>query len=434
MVSMIKNKIRNLLSTGFFHIFGGNVLNKVISFMSGFVLVRILTKTEYGRFTHAWNIYGLLLIISGFGIESGALQLASERNNDDGYCRKVFNYGTRYGLKVNTVIAAVLMITGLFVNFRIKGTGPLIVMLCLLPFIQLLFSMSSVYLRAAKRNRDFSALMLINTTSVFIFSVILSFFFRERGLVAANYIAGIISLAVSYFFFKVRLIRRDDAPDDAEKNVLLRLSFISMLNSGLSQLLYLLDIFVLGIIDPDESIIASYKVATTLPTALVFIPTSLIVYIYPYFAEHRNDRKWCISHYKTMLLCFGAFNLFISAIMFIFAPFIVKTLFGAQYSDCVEVFRVLAVNYFFAGTFRIISGNLLVTQRKLRFNLITAIVSSACNIVADFFFIQWWGSMGAAFATVLVVLISSAMSTIYLIHVFKHIPEKTAEETTVTTP
>ena len=39
---------KKLFSTGFFHIFGSNVINKILSFASGILLVRILTKSEYG--------------------------------------------------------------------------------------------------------------------------------------------------------------------------------------------------------------------------------------------------------------------------------------------------------------------------------------------------------------------------------------------------
>ena len=115
----------------------------------------------------------------------------------------------------------------------------------------------------------------------------------------------------------------------------------------------------------------------------------------------------------------GGLNLFISATMFIGAPLIVKLLFGVEYLDCVPIFRLLSVNYFFSGTFRILSGNLLVTQRKLKFNLIVAVIACSVNIIADYFFIQWWGAIGAAIATCSVVLLTSIMNTVYLVYTFR---------------
>ena len=53
----IIDKIQSLHKKGFFYIFGSGVLNKIIGFMSSAILVRIITKEEYGVFTYAWNIF-----------------------------------------------------------------------------------------------------------------------------------------------------------------------------------------------------------------------------------------------------------------------------------------------------------------------------------------------------------------------------------------
>ena len=127
-----------------------------------------------------------------------------------------------------------------------------------------------------------------------------------------------------------------------------------------------------------------------------------------------------MEKYKKVVLGLGGLNLVISTMLFFAAPLVIRLVYGEQYLDAVPVFRILAVNYFFSGTFRLLSGNLLVTQRKLKFNLIVAIISSSINVVADYFFIRTWGSIGAAWATVLVVIVSGAMSTVYLVKVFRN--------------
>ena len=186
----------------------------------------------------------------------------------------------------------------------------------------------------------------------------------------------------------------------------------------LSQLIYLLDVFVLGIIDPHETILASYKVATIIPTAMSFIPSSIVVFIYPYFAEHKDDKKWCLYNYKRLLRGMAGFNALLSAILIILAPFIVRTFFGSDYIDTVSAFRILIVGYFFSSTFRVIAGNLLVTQRKLIFNLVLCVTTSLANVILNFGFIQKWGSIGAAIATVLVVSVSGIVCMIRLLFVF----------------
>lgn len=415
----IFSKVKMLFKTGFYHIFGSSVINKIIAFMSNVVLVRILTKTEYGIFTYAWNIYSITLIFNGMGIESGVLQVSSEHSGDSEFGDRASNYGIRFGVKFDLILVAVILFIGLFAPLKIEASREILCMLCLLPMSQILFQMTTTYLRAQKRNQEFARLTVLNTALIFVVSVGCAFIFREKGLVLGYYAAYLGSFAVGMRVYQIRIFNNSTPLEGEEKKDLLKIAAISMVNSGLSQLMYLLDVFVLGIVDPQETILASYKVATMIPSALAFIPLALVTYLYPYFAEHRGDGDWCLRRYKQILLGLGGLNLVVSVVLFVGAPLIIRLLFGEQYLDAIPVFRILSVNYFFSGTFRILSGNLLVTQRKLKFNLLVAIVSSLTNVVTDYFFIQWWGSIGAALATVLVVFVSSVLSTTYLIHTFR---------------
>lgn len=415
------NKIKKLLQTGFLHIFGSSTINKIVTFLSSVVLVRILSKTEYGAFTYAWNIYSIILLLNGFGMETGILQLCSERGSDRTYVNSVTRYGLGFGLKADALLVLLLLGIGLFAPLKVDGASELLCLLCLLPALQLLFGIINARLRSEKRNQEYARLSTFNTVAVFLLTAGFAFLLRQRGMVLGYYLAYTCSICLA---LKTGCFRPAPAPslERPERKALISIALVSMCNNGLSQLMYLLDVFVLGIVDPQETLLATYKVATLIPSALPFIPLSLIIYLYPYFAERRNDRNWCLKRYKQVLLGLGCFNALLSAGLFLMAPWIVRLLFGELYLDSVPVFRLLSLNYFISGTFRILSGNLLVTQRKLKFNLLVALISGGANIAADFLFIRWWGSLGAALATVLVTLISSILSTSYLIYTFKKIP------------
>lgn len=408
-----------LLNTGFFHIFGSNVINKVINFCSSIILVRILTKEEYGVFTYAWNIYSILILANGIGMEPAILQLCSEKSCDKQLCKKITNTGTIIGIRFNIIICIVLTIIGFIIPLAYDGANTLIKMLCFLPLLQLVYNLICVVLRYQKKNNEYSKLTVINTLSLLVVSVLGALLFKEKGLIIGYYISYIISVIVGKYKFGVRLYNKCEMIDYQEKRDLISIGFVSMMNNGISELLYLLDVFILGIVAADESLLASYKVATIIPTALVFIPSSLIIYVYPYFSGHKDDKEWCLNNYKKIVLCFGCFNLFLSCFLFLGANFFIMVIFGGKYQDAIPIFRILAINYFISGTFRIISGNLLVTQRKLKFNTIVAVVSGLINIIADYYFIKLWGAIGAALATLLVVVVSSFMSTSYLIYSLK---------------
>ena len=77
-------------------------------------------------------------------------------------------------------------------------------------------------------------------------------------------------------------------------------------------------------------------------------------------------------------------------------------------------FRILSLGYLIAATFRIPAGNVIASLRKVKVNFYNSIVSGSANVVLDIILIKRYGSNGAAIATVLIFIISSIISNIYL--------------------
>jgi O-antigen/teichoic acid export membrane protein len=97
------------------------------------------------------------------GIESGVLQLSSERSGDVDYANRASNFGTRFGLKFNLLLVVVLLGIGMFAPLKIDGGRRILCALSLLPVFQLMFNMTSSYLRSQKRNQEYAKLQVINT-------------------------------------------------------------------------------------------------------------------------------------------------------------------------------------------------------------------------------------------------------------------------------
>jgi len=291
-------------------------------------------------------------------------------------------------------------------------------MMAFLPIFSYIYEMQSFYLRTQRRNKEYSYSNTFSTLTIFILTCSLSYFFQIKGLVAAKYIAFSVSVLFVMWRFRVGypIIKKVQISSETKKQFW-GISSISMLNNGMSSLMYMLDIFVLGIVVPDSAVIASYKIATNIPTALAFVPAAFVTYIYPYFALHREDKTWVKKKYIVVAIALATFCLLITLVMFIFAPFIINFLFGAEYIDVVPCFRVLIVSFAISAVFRTLPGNILVTQRKLKFNLFTATLSSVVNTMLNVVFITQWQSIGAAYATLVTVIITGVLNTGYIAHV-----------------
>ena len=56
---------------------------------------------------------------------------------------------------------------------------------------------------------------------------------------------------------------------------------------------------------------------------------------------------------------------------------------------------------------------MLVTQRKVKFNLFESILTGIVNIIGDYVLIQKYGAVGVAISTLIVMVFSGTLATSY---------------------
>ena len=415
--------IKKLLNTGFLHIFSSGVIARILLFCSSFLIVRILTVNEFGVFQAANNIVSMFMLVSGLGTLSAVFQFACENHDDKEKKGVYFRYGFKYGVWFNIIIMLFLALYSIVIPIEIEGVSQILLVMSALPIMNYFTEAIPIFLRSEFDNKGFSFFNALSSLFRVISLITLSWFFSIWGAVISLYISNIFSvlliIIINKNFFNV--FKGGTSLKKDEKKVFWKISIVSAMNNSLSQLLYNLDIFMMGIMIPVASVIAIYKTATLIPFALMFIPTTIVLYIYPYFAKHINDKKWLMKHYILIIKYLALFNFLISLILILFANRVIVLLFGSDYSESVLPFRILMAGYFFAATFRIISGNILVALRKVTFNLVISIFSGVLNIFLNYMLIRNYGSVGAAVSTFAIFLLTSIVSTVYLIQCIRNL-------------
>lgn len=418
---MIKKTVDKLVNTGFLHIFGSGFLNKIIAFLSTFILIKILSKTQYGVYSYAQNIINIFMIVSGLGIVSGLLQIFCENGNDDKKINQYMKKGATFGIIVNLILALIIFIYSFFTNNSFDGLKDLLRWMMFIPLCDLCFELILSYYRGRSENKKYSYITSINSVLILVLSLIGAFLYDAIGLVIARIISSIITIIISFIVFKfpINEIMKSTVESLHEWRMVLRLSFISMLNNSASVIMQNIDGLLLGFLLTNSNVVASYKVATYIPTGLAFLPQMLVIYIYPFFASHRNDKKWLLEKYKKIVFIFALINLLITLTVILLSKSLVPLVFGEKYSDAVVPLNILMITYFFNATFRNLSGNLLASQRKVKANLLFGIIGIIVNVFADIVLIPSMGANGAALATFSVVFSVAIISTIYLVKVLK---------------
>lgn len=402
---------KSLFKGGFFDIVGAGTLNKAIATIMSIVLVRVLSKYDYGVYSYAFNIASFFIIFNGLGATSAALQLCCEAFGDqDRECR-LYAYAYRVSYAVGLLYLFLVLGVAFFAPLSIPSSGPILALYCAYPLLQQLFDIKTIILRVRLQNRDYAFAMNLQTLSTCVFSVVGAITYAAYGLAIGQCLALLVSyLWLCYRFPFDRSYLRSPSLGRGDILQFWKVSLISTFNNGVSQAFTLLGTMFIGMLTADELVVSSYRVATTIPFALLFFPSAIVTYIYPHFVRHKYEREWTLKSYVLVTLGGGLLMACITLFFILFARPIVVLIFGEQYLDAVPVMQIVMIGFFVTATFRTPAGNLLITQRKLVTNSVIGIVLIALCTVSSFALIPSYGMMGAAVSYDICMIIGSILS------------------------
>lgn len=413
---LVKGYIKKLGSTGFFSIVVSDTLGKIVSFFGGMVLVRVLSKSDYGIYSYVMNCIGFMLVLGDMGTGMATLQFAQENYKNElkfkGFCA--------YGLKLTVIFSFLpmmsILLSPLYYPYTLEKAQKLTLVLFVWPFINGLNSFFQTNLRIHLDNNKYALLNIITIIVYYMVLLPMSLNWGVTGAVLAKYGYSIIILGVSLYLNRSKLYIGKSyykIITGIEKKQFFKLSVPSQLNSMVGQIMHLIDIFMISLFFDGSEIIASYKVATTIPSACSFIPISIMIYAIPFFTRNNKDFFWVKKNYRKLVISSFGICSIISFVGIIMAPWIIPFVFGREYNDAVLCFQVLLIGFAFSGGLHVPSVNVIYTQRKIRVNLIITIFSGILNVVLDIVGIKFWGSFGAAIATTIVNIVSGIVAVIY---------------------
>lgn len=416
----LKSLWRTLLSTGFFSIAGSTVINRILSFMSGILVVRILSKADYGVYAYAYNILNIAILFNGLGFASAFIQLCSEPG---GRAKEIQleRWGFIGGGFFDLLLSAGIFLWATLVPEDMPGTRMLLQVCALFPIPQFVFDMQSSALRAQLRNDEYALSNMTNTACVVAGTLAGAFLAGSVGLLVGRVLGTLASVICVRARLRVPLLLclppgysegQDAQLSRAELIDYAKIAVSSALANGISSFTYLIGTFMLGRLLADPLEVASYEAASAIPVALNFVPVTVMTYAYPYFARHKDDLAWVRRNYARILaLSFVGFGI-ITLVCVIGAPWIVSLMYGDQYLSSVPAFRVLAIGSWIGATFRIVSGNLLVTQRLVFANLVGTTLTVASILAFNVILVPSMGSLGSAIAQTVGLSISGMFNTI----------------------
>ena len=411
----IFEKIKLLIKDGFFHILIGNVLVKMVGFLSSIFIVRLISKADYGYLAYADNLYQYINLLSGLGLSTAILKFCSPKR-EKGENKFFLNKAITIGILFQLTASVLLVFTICFREIPFPKSRKIIFVLILYPTITQIVTTIQSYIRAQLNNKLYAKIGVVQTLAVFIASLPLAYIWGIYGVVYARYFAMILVILIGIRFVKTDLPVSvvSSKVSAKEYRFFWKVSLSMMLANMFSMIMPINEMFLINNYIKDEIVSANYKVAILIPSQIVFLTSSVVVYLFPKLAQIADKLKDALKiTVKVGTLLFGII-IALCSIGYVISPLIIRVVYGERYIDAIRLSKVYWIVYGLNAGFRMLPMNVLPAIGSTLFNSFISILSCIVHVCILRKLIISYGIYGAPYSLMIVYIISGCIYWFYL--------------------
>lgn len=399
-----KTFLGSFIKTKGVYVLSSLILTKILSFTISFIAIRLLLKDDFGNISYANSVISFIVPFMGMGAFQGLIRYGAKLNNEKQKL-ELFNYSLKKGVILTLFICIILWFLVPVVSTNLPGSAIYFKILIFQIIGLTFFEFIKSYFRLIHKNNLYALWDVIYYITLLIVVIILVKIYGAIGYVLAlTFTSFVISVII---IFKYKLLRFEKTPliDSIELNNFWKYGLIVSIGTVSSQILYSIDIVMLGNVLGNSSDVAVYKAAGIIPFNLRFIASAFITADYVKFAENETNRNYLVSYYLNYLKIFAPLALFIIG-FFYFSRELISSVFGNGYEKVSSIIWVFAISVAANFILRIPLGNILSATKWANYNAFISVLSLMINIVLNYFFIIKYGMIGAVWATALTMWIS----------------------------
>lgn len=419
-IDKLISAVKSLLSKGFFHIVIGNTLVKCVSLCSAILLPRILVpESIYGMLGTVDNVNSYLILINGIGLANSVLRYCAMKDTLEEKTA-VFRFCLKFGVIADGLIILIfvplLLFSTLFSGGNYGASKYYILVACLIPLMTYIQEIAMLYMRANLMNKAYAKISVVYTVLYAGFQVLLAWLCSLNGVFIGRYIALSITVLVCFWIlFHNKVISKESTVlSRKEKKDIILYGMGAMVSNAFSLIMPYNETLVVNLVLKNLESTAYYKAASMIPSNLQFIATSVVVFIFPYFAKKTGEWTWIRKNSALVILGMLGIMLPIMAVGYFLTPKLILWIYGANYSPAIDIMKPMWIAFGINAIIRIPLGNILAALGELKFNIILSAFISVLHFILDYLFISTMGIGGAAYALMISYGVSSLCSVVYL--------------------
>jgi len=398
-------------------VFIASVVEKVMGLLFVIIATNFLEINEYGAITYANTSLTFVFPFIGFGIHQGLIRYGalSDSQQEKKY---LFNISLKKGLRYSFFLWVVIVLASPFVTYNLKSAFVFLLILSIQIFSLYLLGIVKIYARLINRNSLYAKVVITNSVCLAISVFLTTYFFGGIGYVLS---LSLIPLFVSLWFVVSLKLNKYN------KTIITEFKMSEFISYGLriavanvfSQLLYAVDILLIGNILVNEKFVAQYKIANIIPFSFLFLPLVLMTSDFVMLArKSKTDKFYIKSYYLNYLKIFTVLSVGMVLFFYFFSENL-YVLFGKQYAYKDHLMLVFSIGVAGALLFRIPLGNILSAIGWSKVLFYSTAVTLIVNVFLTYFLLQKYGIVGAAYATAFLMWFSGLIYLVAFVVFFK---------------
>jgi O-antigen/teichoic acid export membrane protein len=402
-ITVFVNKLR---VKGFFGIFFGSIVVKIMTFASALFLPRVFSsKTEYGILTDVDNIRSYFLLFNAMGISNAIIKYCVKTEHSNVSSRN-FKFIIRFGLMVDMIMMVIYVFVCWKHQFNYENERHYLYISTFWLLLAFMLETMQLFLRAQFKNNWYVISSFAYAALMCILQIGMGYIWGIEGVLIGRYIAIGISVLITYWFVHQCYENQTGYPDKILRHQMLRFGVICMLGNVSSLIMQSNEKKILSDTLCDAQVLANYQVSSTIINILLFVINAVIIFVSPYFSAHKDDFIWCYKMYHKIMKINYIIMIPLHLIVFLLAKYIVLILYGTQYLDSLGIMRIMIIASLCQSLFRALPGSILPLLGFEKFNLYVNLIFVVVHYILARLSIGILGANGAAIALTVVYFLS----------------------------
>ncbi len=395
--------IQGFLKRNGAHVFSAVILSKVFSLLLSVIVIRILTKQDYGNLMYAYTVVSFVMPFMGMGIFQSFVKYAPIQKFM--YQRKdIFRYTFIGGCVASLVLICLLILFSPIITLNMPDAYGYLLLFSFLIFSLFIFESVKSYFRILYLNKPYAKLEIIHAVLVFVLGSVLTYLIGGYGFILALILVPLF-LSI-YILIRKRILSGKSQKLDISKKHFWMYGIYTSLGGLVAQLIFSVDLISIANLMDDAKWVAQYKAVSLIPFSLLFLPGAVIKTDFVKLVQEAKNRVFLLSYIKNFMMIFSGLSVFLIILSYLFGDWFILTLFGDDYQNQSALLQIFIFGIAGAFVFRVPFGNIMVAIGWTKINTLISVFTLLADIVLNYFWIQKWGIMGAAYATSLLLWFS----------------------------